>query len=679
MLTSTAQAFGRPIREAAKLLNLALSPKDCTGILDACGMQQTRSSETWIARTDSEMLAWLLVSIWLTAFSTRAIGREEGIRDATSWFFAETTHELLQAFSPRVEADVDRLLSKCDEASSYHQLLPYVLDPHGPGSRLSILRDVNTRAARDRKRSTGAYYTPSDVATYMVREAIRPCSTECKPPNIFDPACGTAVFLRAALASLRDTWPDLSTQTLATRLFGTDIDPLALQAANFVLLADCLVDASCSTSPIELWRDIRKNFACVDALRLDPERNTRPRSYSTHLTAEEPGGRFHLTSLFPHLEDSPLAIVGNPPYTKLGPREDLPALAARFSTMAERPKPTNESFPLFVEQMIRLSSTPSAIGTMVVPLSLSCNVGPQFTALRRLIERTPGQWKFAFFDREPHALFGEDVKTRNSILFWSTEHGQKQSQILSGPLRKWRAEDRAAMFSSIRFTSISSPIRDGIPKLEGPVQARAFDSLARCNDRFGHVYRTMRRTPLAESINAGKSMIFVAGTAYNFLNVFLTPPAQSVPTGATLSQNPLHAVELPSDEHAFAAFAVLSSRLAYWWWRATQDGFHVTARYLAELPFGLEFFSNAIRGNLAVCGELLWSLVKEHLIVSLNRGKASLAFSPNEFEDERTKIDGLLASQIGLHDSLIRELHSFVADTIAAKTNNHQNSAHTTS
>ena len=51
-------------------------------------------------------------------------------------------------------------------------LLPYVLDPHGPGSRASILKDPKTREARDAKRQKGVFYTPSDVANYMARAVL---------------------------------------------------------------------------------------------------------------------------------------------------------------------------------------------------------------------------------------------------------------------------------------------------------------------------------------------------------------------------------------------------------------------------------------------------------------------------------------------------------------------------
>ena len=54
---------------------------------------------------------------------------------------------------------------------------------------------------------------------------------------------------------------------------------------------------------------------------------------------------------------------------------------------------------------------------MVVPLSLAYSSREQMVAIRRAIMGSGGRWRFAFFDREPHALFGEEVKVRNAIVF----------------------------------------------------------------------------------------------------------------------------------------------------------------------------------------------------------------------------------------------------------------------
>jgi hypothetical protein len=164
-------------------------------------------------------------------------------------------------------------------------------------------------------------------------------------------------------------------------------------------------------------------------------------------------------------------VLGNPPYAGLGPRRDLSSLAARFETLRAA-GPGADLHPLFVEQMVRLSA-PESSGALVLPLSIAFNTRAQYAALRRLVEQTPGTWRFSFFDREPHALFGEDVKTRNAIVAWSRTNEDAGARIMTGPLLKWRGDSRARMFASIGFTEVDQPIADVIPKLGGVQQAQA--------------------------------------------------------------------------------------------------------------------------------------------------------------------------------------------------------------
>ena len=584
----------------------------------------------------------------------------------------------------RVAARVDEALAACGDALAYLELLPYVLDPHGPGSRLSIRRDAGTRSARDRKRAEGVYYTPADVASFMVRGCVEGLVERDCPPAFLDPACGTAVFLRAALAALKSGWPDRDARWLAERrLYGTDIDPWALDAAAFVLLADCLNDSGNDDgSPLLLWHRLRLNLACVDALRLDPA------DREMHAASDSGGGivaalasgqlppadegrvfeeRVRLSRLFSNMPATGVVVVGNPPYSSVGEREDIHTLRKTFSSLGATGNAASESYPLFVEQMVRLAEGRQAAGTLVLPMSLASNVGNQFANTRSLMENTPGRWRFAFFDREPHALFGEDVKTRNSIVFWHRNGKEYGAEIESGPLQKWRGDRRASMFAAIRFTPVAGTIRSGIPKIDGTCQARAFELLAARWERFDHACAEMRRMPLARVLRCDEEAVFVGATAYNFLNVFLKPPRGVLDGVPALSEHPLHVMQFSNREDAAAAFALLSSHLAYWWWLSTQDGFHVTGRFLAGLPFGADALSGTVRSALATCGERLWSLMCTAPIISLNRGRSSLAYSPNGFDEERSEIDRILAGLAGFDPAFTIELQNFTAYAVRAE------------
>ena len=684
VLTTVAEEYGRPVREAVTILTHALRRKDSAAVYRSCISRRLPEPGAWIVRPDAEMLAWTLVSAWLTGFTTQTISGDAGLRDAAHWFFGNALESNPATLIPeRALIQADEALSACGDLTGYLELLPYVLDPHGPGSRLSIRRNVRTRAARDKKRAEGVYYTPPDVAAYMARQCLEGFAGTHGPLAFFDPACGTAVFLRAALAALKEVWPDHSTQSLAqTRLYGTDIDPWALDAAAFVLLADCLIDSAASyAAPLPLWHRLRLNLACVDALRLDPpSRAIPPTSESERRildslaarrlpTADESAlfnDRVSLSQLFAFLPDAPLAVIGNPPYTSLGDRNDHATLSALFVGLGGKARPTSEVYLLFVEQMVRLVPDAPAAGALVLPLSLACNVGRQFARTRALIEKTAGTWRLAFFDREPHALFGEDVKTRNTILLWYRDKEDCKSAIESGPLRKWRGDSRAEMFTTIRFTPVTRAIRSGIPKIDGALQARAVEALAKRWDRFEHACANIYRMPLTHVLKSNHHTVFAGATAYNFLNVFLKPPPGLLETAPVLSEHPLHAMDFPTEEDATAAFALLSSHLAYWWWHVTGDGFHVTKRFLAGLPFGVDALSDPSRAALAACGEKLWSRINPAPIISVNRGRTSLAFSPNGFDDVRREIDQILVGLTDLESAFVEELQQFTAHTIKA-------------
>jgi len=684
-LTTVSEEYGRPVRAAVTLLTKVLQDEDGLEAHLSCLSRRIPEPGAWVARPRAELLAWTLVSAWLTGFATGRLTNGDGLREAAAWFFDPLPHgNPLVSVPTHALTPADSVLTACRDSVGYLELLPYVLDPHGPGSRLSVRRDATTSNARNRKRAEGIYYTPADVAGFMIRECIEGLASRSDMPAILDPACGTGVFLRAAVETLKEAFPDKTTRSICeTAVYGSDIDPWALDASAFVLLSNCLLDTGGNdVPPLFLWHRLRLNLACVDALTLDPPwreggENSKAAAdvvasmASGNLPAQASADGFDervpLLHAFPTLPDARLMVVGNPPYSTVGNRTDLSVLSRLFASLGRKINSAAESYPLFVEQMVRLAPAAPAAGTLVLPLSLASNVGDQFAETRSLIKKTPGRWRFAFFDREPHALFGEDIKTRNTILFWHRDKEVQETEIETGPLQKWRGHSRSVMFDSIRYTPIAGPIRSGIPKIDGTCQARAFDQLAGRWDRLDHACTEIRRLPLAQVLKHNGNTVFVGSTAYNFLNVFLTPPQDVLENAPALSENPLHAVDFPHQEDAAAAFALLSSHLVFWWWHVNHDGFHVTARFLAELPFGVDAMSGPSRTMLADCGERLWSLIRMEPILSVNRGRMSLAYSPNGFACVRDEIDQILARLAGLDPGFVSELRQFTAHTIRAK------------
>ena len=672
VLTTVAEKYGEPIRHAVEAVSSSLANKNCAEIRKALPSPPRWQSAPDVVRTNAEISAWSIVSTWVVGVATRAIPATAGLTDAEQWFFGGSSAPLTGLLPAHTRAHTEKTLRMNADASAYYDLLPYILDPHGPGSRLSVRRDPATHAARQRKRAEGVFYTPADVAEYMVRSCLD--STDGKTtPTIFDPACGTGVFLRAALKELRERHPEASAFSLASEcLFGVDIDPWPLDAAAFVLLADIRAgEAEAQESPAATWRRLRLNFGCIDTLRVDPA-NAVPEDGDTTERVEE---RVSISRLFPGLKGEPTVVVGNPPYADLGDRPDLVELGRVFKTLAAKPQANAEIYLAFIEQMTRLASKEKCAGALVLPLSVACNIGVQFTAARRLMQETAGHWRFAFFDREPHALFGEDVKTRNAILLWSRNKSERNAVFASGPLRKWRSDSRAEIFSGIRFTEFDGDIRAGIPKIDGAYQAAALQVLNERWSWLGQAVQRLERLNLADAPEADDRTVFVGPTAYNFLNVFLPPPRALLDERLTPSENPLHAVKCASAQDAFAVFGILTSHLAYWWWHTHGDGFHVSRRFISEFPFGLDVLSGEQAGRLRESGATLWSAIKDNPTVSLNRGRTSLAYSPHGHDCIRRRADEALAAVAGLNGGFVDELQQFTAHTVAARLRDYAGSA----
>ena len=589
----------------------------------------------------ADRASWHVFAAWLTRQADRP---GLSLTDTVVWYSGVPLCSRAAEFWYELDVALAGTLRDLGALSGHNELLPYVLETHGPGSRLSVMRDPATKGARTTKKRAGVFYTPPDVATFIV-SSVMDMVPERRCPKVLDPAVGTGVFLRAALKELRRRQPDADPFMLARDcLFGLDIDPLALDGAASVLLADILAASDCeNVSPLKAWQTLRSNLVRRDALTIDQASHPKsPYRVSVEEVFSMVSGGFDL-------------IIGNPPYAELGSRADLTELARCFKTLSATPTPKADLYPAFVEQMVRLAA-PGAVGGMVLPLSIACNSGGQFVACRSFIEEQRGSWRFSFFDRQPHALFGEDVKTRNAIILWNS--ADFTSSIQTGPLRRWRGDDRATMFAEITYTPVSTPIASGVPKFHGSLQAEVWDRMALVKKRLSGLVATSGRADLASIATGTGRDVYIAPTAYNFLG--LARPIQlALAPGEVLSENPLHKLSCGDNTVACAVYAILGSNFAYWWWLTTGDGFHVNRSTLMNMPIGLDTHDGELLATLGVLGGSLWQASCLQPIRSVNRGRISLAFTPDTAPEQRCSIDKYLCAAMGLPVNFVDELASF--------------------
>src|SRR6185369_8750898 len=107
----------------------------------------------------------------------------------------------------------------------------------------------------------------------------------------------------------------------------------------------------------------------------------------------------------------------------------------------------------------------------------------------------------------------------------------------------------------------------------------------------------------------------------------------------TLSASTVHRLTFRDSVRQFASFALISSRVTFWLWLVSCDGFHVPQWFLRELPLITLIYDERILNALAEKGRQLWSQASATPVVSVNAGKTSLTFRQHQDAAIKAEID----------------------------------------
>jgi hypothetical protein len=293
---------------------------------------------------------------------------------------------------------------------------------------------------------------------------------------------------------------------------------------------------------------------------------------------------------------------------------------------------------------------------MVVPLALTYHGGKRFRSLRSELRSLRASVRIASFDRAPDSLFGDDVKTRAAVV--SIDRRSPKRLFTTGLLR-WSSANRETFLGSVTFAESDWAHADlGIPKVGSEVELSALRALGPHRGHFGRCFEVLS----ADGNGASPSEVLVGATGYNWLPVFRELAAAE----RVRARSGLRALRFESEDLAEAAFGVLSSCIAYWWWRMYGDGFHVTNRWLQSLPIDLRALPRPDLDELATSGRRLWAAVKDRHTVSVNRGRASISIDPGTAADLRYAVDAHLEKVLGLQPGFAKFAHDHVVEIIEA-------------
>jgi hypothetical protein len=310
----------------------------------------------------------------------------------------------------------------------------------------------------------------------------------------------------------------------------------------------------------------------------------------------------------------------------------------------------------------KFAKSPRFAGGMVVPLSLAYSSTRAIVTLRREMERLHIDLRFMFFDRTPDSLFGDDVKTRNTIVLVSSSSAEHPT-VETSSLYRWSSTTRGSLFKRVPGVRLAERrLAALIPKVGSEIEEMAYTTLCNNRQRLG---ASQSRAALGNE-SALDHTIYFSTTAYNWLPVLrrLQPPSED--ERATASHEALRAIRFRTPQLASLAFAVISSRLAYWLWRVVGDGFHLTQAFVENLPIDpLRFSMNGCRAVEELSAQL-WSEMQNFPTMAINGGVARRGYSPLPCVTTRTQIDAVLVDELGLPRELSERLIEFERETVSA-------------
>lgn len=657
-LGATVARVERPIREAVRLVSRAVAVND---IIFSSVFDCTVYGPGCFLEPNDVRLSWFLVGATITHALMTNRDRVAPFSVSLDWFFGDSrfARSLLACFPLHQIKAAEQELAEVDVSADLLDLLPYVLEPHGHITRNSLETCEVAKKTRGVKKDAGVYYTPSDVAEFMVR-SLSSASDACA--TWIDPACGTGVFLRAVIAHRRAIDSQLSDfrEFALSSVFGIDRSALATDLAAFVLLAECTLSAPLESSAFQIWQRLKGNIACMDALRLVPTGSAADLHGDQSQSAE-------IGNIFPQIGRNLFdRVVMNPPYATV--RIDK-GLQANWHSFSDIPAGQTGDMQLAFGEMLWRLTSESGMSAAVLPLSIGANTTKSYVRFRDELLKSSGTKEFLFFDREPQALFGEDIKTRNLILL--RKGAPKEAEMRTSRLLKWTAEQRPSIFNENRLVSIEAQqCKSFIPKIGSDaerdiyVQLSSGASLKRAVVFVPRSFRISLDDAVKADVETRRRALLVSGTAYNFINCFFSAGLPARPP-RPYSSSPLNALLFNSEEDAYAAFALVSSRLCFWLWHVEGDGFHLTSNFLKRLPIWSCFGAETVKVRLSEHGRHLWQTASDAALGTVNGGKQTYSFHCGYDHPSALEVERMLLEHLGLDDEVSHALDEFVRATVS--------------
>jgi hypothetical protein len=336
-------------------------------------------------------------------------------------------------------------------------------------------------------------------------------------------------------------------------------------------------------------------------------------------------------------------IIGNPPYSNV-PKPIGRNYLNKFESALNKWSRDENLYTSILEQCLNIINTNGFIG-MIVPLSITFSTKKPFVNLRRALQKKTSNWWWLHFDRIPSGLFGNEVRTRCTILIKSPEAQVNNNYTTS--LKRWESDYREHLFCNLWFCKVNIDYTKNFPKVSSQIQADTLTLLLKKSKSLEiDLVNSISFSKLkAIAPNFPSNSIYIGGTAYNWFPAWREIPETFDENGnASLPARTAGFIFSKSSD-ADIVFALLCSSLGYWWWAVASDGFNLKKWLLDSFPLSLSNLSENSKKELSILGKALSFSLRKQFVFKENKGRIGNFFLP-ACAKEVEEIDNYLSTNV---------------------------------
>ncbi|MCM1263244.1 MAG: SAM-dependent methyltransferase [Butyrivibrio sp.] len=409
--------------------------------------------------------------------------------------------------------------------------------PNKPCSYEEMQESLSTLNEKETiRKNKGVYYTPLDVVKFILINSVKmacqgfcpnnlhvsdlsgiPCSTLCYDKTVYDPTCGSGVFLLAALELKLDLL-DLNHIEVTK-----DIIKKVVESIN----GNDLNKDSVTITKIRLFLCVLYRHGAAKIKGLADVLNSCYKCYD-------------YVEHKPNEENKYDIIIGNPPYIEDAKSESFPE--KRYGNIYAN-----------VLENASLQLKPNGVLGFVIPLSYVST--PRMGKIRdELYATVPEQYILSYSDR-PDCLF-VSVHQKLCILFGRNNNGARD--IYTGNYRYWYKEERHNLFNTAEVVKNDYVENEYIPKLGTKIDVSVYKRLIRF------------KTSIINLLEKDGKQLYLNMRATFWIKAFLKEH-----TGAEYKT-----FKCKNQDYAAFCMCLLNSSLFWWYWICVSDCWHITRKEL---------------------------------------------------------------------------------------------------